>query len=129
MTPWWQELANGTDMAFLPMEEATLAGMERDYDWPRASLPENYLRGMKGPFATLDFSDFLVIARTDLPDDVAYLFAWCMCERRQVLERAYSHIPPERSPVTYPLVPKKIATTSIKLHPGAERYYRDAGLL
>ena len=78
---------------------------------------------------TLDFSDFLMIARDDLPEDIAYLLAWCMCERREVLDRFYAHIRPERSPVTYPLVPKKIATTSIPLHPGAERYYREAKVI
>lgn len=129
MTPWWQDLANTLDISFLPMEDAVLARMESEFSWPRATLPEGYLRGMHGPFNTLDFSDFLVIARADLPDDVAYLMAWCMCERREILERAYRHIPPERSAVTYPLVPKKIATTAIPLHPGAERYYRDADLL
>ncbi|HEY1503558.1 MAG TPA: TAXI family TRAP transporter solute-binding subunit [Stellaceae bacterium] len=129
MTPWWQELADSREVAFLPMEENVLAAMERDERWPRARLPENYLRGMAGPFPTLDFSDFLLIARHDLPDDVAHMIAWCLCEKRAVLERMYRHIPPERSPVTYPLEPKKIATTSIELHPGAERYYREAKLI
>ncbi|MDB5409975.1 MAG: hypothetical protein JWL84_4887 [Rhodospirillales bacterium] len=129
MTQWWQDLADATDLCFLPLEEETLAAMERDEDWPRASLPEGYLRGMDGPFATLDFSDFLMIARADLPDDVAYLIAWCLCERRQVIDQAYRHIPPARSPVTYPLAPEKIARTAIPLHPGAERYYREAKLL
>jgi uncharacterized protein len=129
MTQWWQDLANGTDLSFLPLEENVLAAMERDYQWPRATLPDGYLRGMAGPFTTLDFSDFLMIAREDLPDDVAYLIAWCLCERRQVVDNAYRHILPERSPVTYPLVPAKIAQTAIPLHPGAERYYREAKLL
>jgi len=129
MTTWWQDLANSTDMAFLPLEENVLTGMMREYKWPRATLAPNYLKGMNEEFTTLDFSDFLMIARDDLPDDVAYLLAWCMCERREGIERAYRHIPPERSPVTYPLVPAKIATTSIPLHPGAERYYRDAKVM
>jgi hypothetical protein len=84
---------------------------------------------MAGPFPTLDFSDFLMIARSDLPEDIAHMIAWCLCEKRAVLERMYRHIPPERSPVTYPLEPKKIATTSINLHPGAARYYREAKLI
>ncbi|HUK61397.1 MAG TPA: TAXI family TRAP transporter solute-binding subunit [Stellaceae bacterium] len=129
MTQWWQDLANGTDMTFLPVEEETLATMMREYHWPRATLPAGYLKGMNDTFTTLDFSDFLMIARDDMPDDVAYLVAWCMCERRQVLERFYAHIKPERSPVTYPLVPAKIATTSIPLHKGAERYYREAKVI
>ena len=129
MAGWWRDLADAMDIAFLPMEDAVLARMAREYRWPRASLPDGYLRGMAGPFATLDFSDFLVIARADLPDDLAYLIAWCMCERREAIERGYRHIPPERSPLTYPLVPQKIATTTIPLHPGAERYYRAAKLI
>jgi TRAP transporter TAXI family solute receptor len=129
MTQWWQDLADTTPLSFLPLEEDVLATMERDYAWPRASLPDGYLRGMAGPFATLDFSDFLMIAREDLPDDVAYLIAWCLCERRQVIDQAYRHIPPARSPVTYPLDPQKIAQTTIPLHPGAARYYREAKLL
>ena len=129
MTTWWQDLAKSTAMSFLPVEEATLAGMMRDYRWPRATLPAGYLKGMNGALTTLDFSDFLMIAREDLPDDLAHLLAWCMCERRAVIDRFYGHIPPERSPVTYPLVPAKIATTSIPLHPGAERYYREAKVI
>lgn len=129
MTPWWQDLANTLDMAFLPIEEKVLEAMRRDYLWPRATLQAGYLKGMNEEFVTLDFSDFLMIARDDLPDDIAYLLAWCMCERREGIERHYRHIPPERSSVTYPLVPAKIATTSIPLHPGAERYYRDAKVL
>ena len=129
MTPWWQDLANALDIAFLPVEGNVLETMQRDYLWPRATLKAGYLKGMNEEFVTLDFSDFLMIAREDLPDDIAYLIAWCMCERREALERQYRHIPPERSAVTYPLVPAKIATTSIPLHPGAERYYRDAKLL
>jgi TRAP transporter TAXI family solute receptor len=129
MTPWWQDLANSVPMNFLPLEEKTLAAMQRDYLWPRATLKAGYLKGMNEEFTTLDFSDFLMIARDDLPDDVAYLMAWCMCERREALERQYRHIPPERSAVTYPLDPKKIAKTTIPLHPGAERYYKEAKVL
>jgi uncharacterized protein len=129
MTQWWQDLSNATDMAFLPVEEIVLVAMTRDYRWLMATLPAGYLTGMNAEFMTLDFSNFLMIAREDLLDDVAYLLAWCMCERREVLERFYAHIPPERSPVTYPLVPAKIATTPIPLHPGAERYYCDAKVI
>jgi uncharacterized protein len=129
MAQWWRDLTNGSDIRFLPVEEPVLAAMMTDFAWPRASLPRGYLKGIDDDLTTLDFSDFLMIAREDLPDDVAYLVAWCLCERREVLERFYRHIPPKRSPVTYPLVPEKIARTTIPLHPGAERYYRNAKLI
>jgi hypothetical protein len=50
-------------------------------------------------------------------------------ETRDLIEVQYRHLAPERSPITYPLEPKKMAQTPFPLHPGAERYYREAGLL
>lgn len=129
MTSYWHDLAQAVPLRFLPVELATLADMSRRFRWPAASLPAGYFAGLDATLDTLEFSDFLLLARADLPDDLAYLIAWCMCERREAIERAYRHIPPARSPLTYPLEPAKIARTAIALHPGALRYYRDAGLL
>lgn len=128
MTTAWQQLANERDLAFVPIEEHVLRQLEQELGWPSAVLPAGYFRGLDEPLPTLDFSDFLVLTTTDLPDDVAYLIAWCLVETRAKLENQYRHIPPERSPVTYPLEPAKIATTPIPLHPGAARYYASAGL-
>jgi TRAP transporter TAXI family solute receptor len=128
MTHYWKQLADEVDLRFLPVEPEVLAKMKSQYRWPSARVAKGYLRGVEQDFETLEFSDFAVVCREDLPEDVAYLFAWVMCERREMIERAYRHLPPERSPVTYPLDPAKIARTPIPLHPGAARYYRDAGL-
>ena len=129
MTPYWKALSDEVDLNFLSVEPAVLAKMRADYRWPGAEVAAGYLRGIKTPLQALEFSDFAMVCRADLPDDLAYLIAWCMCERREAIERAYRHLAPERSPVTYPLVPAKIAKTPIPLHPGAERYYRDAGVI
>jgi TRAP-type uncharacterized transport system substrate-binding protein len=77
----------------------------------------------------LDFSHFLLLTTTDLPDDVAYALAWSLIERFSTLEMQYRHLPPERSPVSYPIDPKAACRTPIPLHPGAERYFREAGHL
>lgn len=129
MTWWWQDLANSRDLNFLLIDVTVLDQLKREYRWPRAVLPAGYFRGLNAPLETLDFSDFLVIVRTDMPEDVAYLLAWCLGETRAALESQYRHIPPERSPVTYPLDPATMARTPIPLHPGAERYYRERGYL
>lgn len=129
MTPWWQELANSRDLNFIPIDATVLDQLEHKYSWPRAVLPAGYFRGLDAPLETLDFSDFLVMVRADMPEDVAYLLAWCLGERRATLEAQYRHIPPERSPVSYPLDPAKMARTPIPLHLGAERYYREYGYL
>lgn len=129
MTTWWQDLANSRDLTFIPVDTDVLDQLEREYSWPRATLPAGYFRGLDTPLVTLDFSDFLVLVRTDMPEDVAYLLTWCLCETRAALEAQYRHIPPERSPVTYPLDPATMARTPIPLHPGAERYYRENNYL
>ena len=77
----------------------------------------------------LDFSDFLILVRDDMPDDVAHLLTWCLVEQRAWIERQYRHLPPHRSPLSYPLVPERMGRTTVPLHPGAHRYFADARLL
>ena len=123
----WQEVARARPLTFLAPEPDVLAGLRVDFGWPSATLPAGYFPGLAHELLTLDFSDFLIIVRDDLPADIAHLLAWCLVERREVLERQYRHIPPDRSPVTYPLDPVAVGTTAIPLHPGAAQYYAVRG--
>ncbi|PXX71517.1 hypothetical protein DFR70_101951 [Nocardia tenerifensis] len=121
MLPHWQQF--GPDFDFLEVEPEVLAGLADDFGWPAATVADGFFPG-RSAFRTLDFSDFLMLTRDDLPDDVAYAIAWILGETRAVIERQYRHLPPERSPITYPLDPITMGRTPIPLHPGAERYYR-----
>jgi TRAP-type uncharacterized transport system substrate-binding protein len=129
MTSYWQELANKRDLVFLPLEAQARDRLKAEYALPSATLRQGYLRGMDREMEFLDFSHFALITTTDLPEDVAYALAWALIERYETLEMQYRHIPPERSPASYPIDPKAVCRTPIPLHPGAERYYRDAGHL
>ncbi|WP_067479098.1 TAXI family TRAP transporter solute-binding subunit [Actinomadura hibisca] len=120
MLPAWQEF--GGDLHFLEVEPDVLDGLAADYSWPAATIEEGQFPGCPR-FRTLDFSDFLVLARADLPDDVAYAIAWVLGETRDVIERQYRHLPPDRSPVTYPLDPATMGRSPVPLHPGAAAYY------
>ena len=129
MTSYWQELAEKRDLVFLPIEPQARARLQSEFGLPSAALPKDYLRGIDREMEFLDFSHFALITTTDLPEDIAYALAWCLIERFETLEMQYRHIRPERSPVSYPIDPKAACRTPIPLHPGAERYYRDAGHL
>lgn len=129
MTPWWADTMRERNAVALPAEDAALAGLEQELGYRRNSLPAGYWDNLSNAIPTLDFSDFAILVRSDLPDDIAYLLTWCINERREVLERQYKHLAPERSPLTYPLEPRKMAQTPIPLHPAAERYYREYGFL
>jgi uncharacterized protein len=120
MLPEWQQI--GEEMSFLPVEKDVLESLRQDFGWPDAVIPAGYFPGAP-ELHTLDFSDFLVAVRADMPEDVAYALAWILGETRHLLEVQYSHIPSERSPVTYPLDPVIMGRTPIPLHPGAAHYY------
>jgi len=63
-------------------------------------------------------------------DDIAELLAFCIAETSEALEVQYRHIPPDRSPVTYPLVAAEMVNrTAIPLHPAAARYYSSKGYI
>ena len=129
MTSYWQELANKRDLVFLPIEAQARERLKTEFGLPAGTLRKDYLRGIDREMEFLDFSHFALITTADLPDDVAYALAWALIERYETLAMQYRHIPPERSPVHYPIDPKAACKLPIPLHPGAERYYRDAGHL
>ncbi len=120
MLPHWQRLAE--EFRFLPVEDHVLGALDAEYGWPAATVEDGYFPGADG-FRTLDFSDFLMITTADLDEDVAYAVAWILGETRHLIEGQYLHLPPERSPITYPLDPSTMGRAPIQLHPGAERYY------
>jgi hypothetical protein len=129
MTYYWKELAEKVDLTFLPIEPAVRDQLKHVLNWDSALLPKGYLRGMDREMEFMDFSHFVLTTTTDLPDDVAYALAWASVERFETLQLQYKHIPPAESPVSYPLDPRLACRTPIPLHPGAERYYREAGYL
>lgn len=129
MTPWWADvMADGRTVA-LPAEEAALSALVKDHGYRRNSLPAGFFPGLSTELPTLDFSDFAILVRDDMPEDVAHLLTWCLVEQRGTIERQYLHLPPEKSPLSYPLEPKRMAVAPVPLHPGAHRYYSETGIL
>jgi len=129
MTPWWADIIESGKVVPLPAEPAALQQLANDYGLRRNDLPAGYWKTLDTALPALDFSDFLILVRDDLPEDIAYLLTWCLVETRAVIERQYRHLSSQRSPLSYPLVPSAMARTSIPLHPGAQRYYALAGHL
>jgi NMT1 family protein len=126
MTPHWQRIAARRPVRYLPWGEEALTAFAAE-GWPAAVVDAGYLPGLTEDLRTLDFSDFVLLCRQDLADDIAYLAAWCMVKTRRALETQYAHLPQDHSPVTYPLVPADMAKAPIPLHPGAARAYADCG--
>jgi hypothetical protein len=128
MTPWWQTMMRRRDAIALPAEESALRTLRDTCGLGSATIAANFLPGCAHPLLALDFSDFVVLVRSDMVNDVAYLITWCLVETRAAIERQYRHIPAERSPLTYPLDPMRMSRLPIAAHPGASQYYDDAGI-
>jgi TRAP-type uncharacterized transport system substrate-binding protein len=119
MTPAWQRVADQRSVTYLDVDPV-IGQAFGAWHWPTATVEAGFLPQLDRDLRALEFSDFLVLCRDDLPDDVAALTTWCMVATRSALEAQYSHLPPERSPVTYPLRPAAMAQTPLPLHAAAE---------
>ncbi|TPX06723.1 uncharacterized protein E0L32_002219 [Thyridium curvatum] len=129
MTPWWRNLMENHSLEPIPSEDGAVARLIAQEGFRRASIRAGFWETIPQEIPTIDFSDFLIIVREDMPEDIAYLLTWCLVERRHELEAQYAHIPPERSPLSYPLDPVAMAKPSIPLHAGARRFYQAGGYL
>ncbi len=122
MMPAWQRITDHRSVVYLDASDGVLNAF-RAWHWPSAIVPNGYLPGLTRELTALEFSDFLLLCTDALPDDIAALLAWCMVATRDALEVQYRHIPPERSPLSYPLDPQAIAAAPIALHPAAAKAY------
>ncbi|KAL5358322.1 hypothetical protein BJX96DRAFT_182825 [Aspergillus floccosus] len=129
MTPWWQNLIETRVLLPVPVEDGPMAQLASRTGFQKSTVQSNFWNNVDEDIDCVDFSDFLVLVRADMPDDVAFLLTWCLVETRQTIEAQYKHIPPERSPLSYPLNPTKMALSTILLHPAAEQFYRERGFL
>ncbi|SPO07558.1 uncharacterized protein DNG_10253 [Cephalotrichum gorgonifer] len=133
MTPWWEDIVENHKFIPLPAEPSALQRFVEQNPGSTVPnpepLPSGFWPALTLPLPCLDFSDFIVLVREDLPEDVAHLLTWCLVETREAIEVQYRHLRPDRSPLSYPLIPTKMARPPIPLHKGAIRYYTEEGHL
>jgi TRAP-type uncharacterized transport system substrate-binding protein len=133
----WRALAANC-FRFIGLEENVTAGLERD-GYSRNTVPAGFLPCIQEPLRTIDLSDNLLITRAELDDGIIYTIAKSIDRNRKRIEEAsvtvsYTYSQPLPVPfLTYSSTLTRAITrqwdTKIPLHPGAERYYREAGYL
>lgn len=135
--PIWKNVA-GHGFRFLSLSESALAGLEKE-GYERNITPAGFLPGIAQPLLSVDESDFLLMTRAEMDDEVIYAVAKIIDQNRRrieegavVVQYVYNRpIPiPElvtRSPLTGPL--SEFWKTGVPLHRAAERYYREVGYL
>ena len=119
--PMITEISLTADVTFMDLSEKARAKLAANGLKP-AQFPE-WFKGQKGPTWGADFGTEL-IARDDLPDDVAYKIVKTFMDKRADLVKAY--------PAFKSFDPKDAAkpeNVGIPLHPGAVKYYKEQGLM
>ncbi|MHB8566252.1 MAG: TAXI family TRAP transporter solute-binding subunit [Nitrososphaerales archaeon] len=129
--PAWRQLTNTKDMKFLPIREDILLNLDRDYGIKSSKLTKGMLRGIEQDIPCIDFSEWLMFVRDDMPFDLAYSLTKIFVEKRKELfEFYYRDLPLERMDIVCPIDPYKVwQNVGIPLHPAAEKYYKEHGYM
>ena len=81
---------------------------------------------------TLDYSDWIVVGDASIPDDLAYKIVKAAADNIPAWNRQDPSIQPEESGAFGNLAPNPKTMwkdLGAPLHPGAERYYKEMGLM
>ncbi|MBN1626717.1 MAG: hypothetical protein JW944_09355 [Deltaproteobacteria bacterium] len=131
-TPAWLELRRNRQMRYLPINEDILLDLEKQYGYKRAVISKGMVPGIEDDIPCVDFSDWLLFTREDMPDDFIYLMTKMFIERRERLfEFHFRNIPEEACNLVCPIDPKQVWKNvgGVPLHKGAERYYKETGYM
>jgi len=119
----WTSLSEAHELLFLQLPEELLTNLEKESEVTvhRVTVKWGFLRGIDRPIKTIARSGESIFCREDTPEQAAYDIAKAIDEQRGNLKwyvRPYSYNP--RTVWQNDEVP---------LHPGAARYYREAGYM
>ena len=119
--PTVTEVSTTTPLRFLDFPEETIARLAEP-GIERTAMPE-WFRGQVAPLDSVDMGTVL-IAHKGAPDELAYLVAKTVCEKKDAMaqaHRAWEDFNPEQA--------GRLEKTGVPLHPGAASYYRERGWL
>lgn len=117
------ELAVTTDLQFVQFPKEMIDAFVKDYGFSVATLPANSFKGQGVPIESLSVTTNL-FTNTDMPDSIAYLITKSVCENTEALHTG--HVALKRFDPKDAAEPKGLG---LPLHPGAERYYKEAGYM
>ena len=116
----WMQLTNSVKVRFLPIDKEVAQTLASNYGFRPGNFPKGIFPGVDRDIPVLSFATCL-ITTTKMSNDVAYRITKAICTNKEALALAYEG--------SKSFDPNKAAQVSLPLHPGAEKYYREAGIL
>jgi len=133
---YWKAFYRLTDKkpaAFLPVTEDAMNLLSARFSYQRNIIPKDVYGPGLPPEDVLavDYSDWLVLTNANVPEEIAYTAAKVAVEdKERGYERLYAGQAERQRSADIPVDPKLMwKNVGVPLHPGAERYYREAGLM
>ena len=119
---YWTAISQKFDLYFLELPEDLLKLIaQQNVDAEFVEVHQNLLKGVNRRIKTLGRSGEAIFVRDDTPEQAAYVLAKAIDENHGVLKwfiRVYTYDP------------KTVwQNFGVPLHPGAEKYYREAGYM
>ena len=103
------------------IEDNIIASLHEKYGWGDIAIPGGTYAGNDADVNTARIKSILVV-RKDVPDSLAYVLAKVCCEEKPYLETVQSSYKDFT-------VEDMVQNTVVDLHPGALKYYQEAGLI
>jgi hypothetical protein len=120
----WGQTAIDKDFRYLPVEGQILERLTA-MGYRQSVVPASRFRGMTEDVKTVDFSGWPMVVRADMPDEVAYALCEAI-EARKDLIPTDNYKPLDMAQLC---ADDEEAPRGVPFHPGAERFYRERGLL
>jgi TRAP transporter TAXI family solute receptor len=117
----WTEISQKFDLYFIQLPDDLLAELARAGEQERGTIPAGLYRGVERPIQTVVRTGTVIYGRDDMPDDFAYIVAKAMDEQQHLLQ--WSHLNFSYNVHTV------WKGYEVPLHPGAARYYKEAGYM
>jgi hypothetical protein len=118
------QIVTVNEMVMLPLPDKVIKGMVEKNGWAPAEIPANTFKGQTSPVKTVKaVSNILVSA--DVPDAIVYTITKTIIENADKLPKIHAALGDFN--------PKQAAVPALNgncpMHPGAAKYYKEAGLM
>ena len=120
--PAMTEIATTTDVTFLSLREDVVKKLSQ-YGWIPATIPAGTFKHQDQKVPTVGLTTNL-IATDKMPNDLAYAITKAICENQETLSKGHAGLKSFN-----PRVAWKAENLGVPLHPGAERFYKEKGLM
>tara|TARA_R110002020_G_scaffold266483_28_gene481436 strand:+ start:6844 stop:7962 length:1119 start_codon:yes stop_codon:yes gene_type:complete len=121
--PAMTEVSTTTDVSFPQPSDKALSELQSKYGWSPVVMPKGTFEGQTAD-VTVPGTTTILFVREDFSDDLAYTITKTICESTDMFQSVHKALSDFSCKEAW-----KPENNVIPLHPGAERYYKEAGLM